>query len=80
MDDQKDEEVLKAAVGLLGDLGQTFGTRMQAMYRLPFVMSVVKEGTHFDPYSLSMHPIITSYRNYLSMHFINAPYQPTPLY
>ena len=46
MDDQKDEEVLKAAVGLLGDLGQTFGIRMQAMYRQPFVMSVVKEGTY----------------------------------
>jgi hypothetical protein len=36
--------VLKAAVGLLGDLGQIFGARMAPVYRMPFVASVRKLG------------------------------------
>lgn len=39
-DENKSEEVLKAAVGLLGDLGQIFGSRMAQVYRMPFVMTV----------------------------------------
>jgi importin subunit beta-1 len=39
-DEHKSEEVLKAAVGLLGDLGQIFGSRMAQVYRMPFVMTV----------------------------------------
>jgi hypothetical protein len=39
-DEHKSEEVLKAAIGLLGDLGQIFGTRVAPVYRMPFVLSV----------------------------------------
>jgi hypothetical protein len=39
--EQKSEEVLKAAVGLLGDLGQIFGSRMSQVYHMPFVKSVI---------------------------------------
>ena len=38
--EQKSEEVLKAAVGLLGDLGQIFGNKMVNVYRMPFVKKV----------------------------------------
>lgn len=44
MDDHKSEECLKVAVGLLGDLGQTFGVRIQPLYQQPFVAKVVAEG------------------------------------
>jgi importin subunit beta-1 len=36
----KSEEVLKAAIGLLGDLGQIFGARVAPVYRMPFVSTV----------------------------------------
>ena len=38
--EQKSTEVLKAAVGLLGDLGQIFGSRMAQIYQMPFVRAV----------------------------------------
>ena len=39
-DEQRSEEVLKAAVGLLGDLGQIYGGKMAQAFRMPFVKRV----------------------------------------
>lgn len=42
-DKNKSSEVLKTAVGVLGDLGQTFGKRMHNLYLQPFVSSLVQQ-------------------------------------
>lgn len=42
-DDQRSPEVLRSAVGLLGDLGQTFGPRMQFIFMQPFVQEFINE-------------------------------------
>ena len=52
-DEQKSEEVLKAAVGLLGDLGQIFGNKMANVYRMPFVKKVFTEGLEADDSSVN---------------------------
>lgn len=39
-------ELLKAVVGLLGDLAQTFGKRISHIFRMPFVSSLIQQGTH----------------------------------
>eukprot|EP00600_Ochromonadales_sp_CCMP1393_P003552 CAMPEP_0174993058 /NCGR_PEP_ID=MMETSP0004_2-20121128/22863_1 /TAXON_ID=420556 /ORGANISM="Ochromonas sp., Strain CCMP1393" /LENGTH=851 /DNA_ID=CAMNT_0016247129 /DNA_START=21 /DNA_END=2576 /DNA_ORIENTATION=+ len=40
-DETHTSDVLKSAVGLLGDLGQTFGVRMQPLYQMQFVPVLV---------------------------------------
>ncbi len=40
----KTDEVLKAAVGLVGDLSQTFGKRLQQYLRHPVIMQLLAEG------------------------------------
>ena len=52
-DEQKSEEVLKAAVGLLGDLGQIFGNKMANVYRMPFVKKVFIEGLETEDSSIN---------------------------
>lgn len=42
-DKNKSSEVLKTAVGVLGDLGQTFGKRMHNLYLQPYVSSLVQQ-------------------------------------
>lgn len=38
-------ELLKAVVGLLGDLAQTFGRRVSHVFRQPFVSLLVQQGS-----------------------------------
>jgi hypothetical protein len=40
---KKSSEVLKAAVGLLGDLGATFGKKLQLLFREPFASALIQE-------------------------------------
>jgi hypothetical protein len=42
-DENRTSEVLKACVGLLGDLGQTFGSKMQQLYQMPFVPMLLQQ-------------------------------------
>ena len=44
VNEHKSSEVVKAAVGLLGDLGQTFGKRVLQLFREPFVNGLIQEG------------------------------------
>lgn len=47
-DENRSSEVLKSAVGLLGDLGQTFGAKMQPLYVMPFVSMLIQQGAQAD--------------------------------
>mmetsp|Transcript_32889 Transcript_32889/g.47518 ORF Transcript_32889/g.47518 Transcript_32889/m.47518 type:complete len:856 (+) Transcript_32889:71-2638(+) len=47
-DQHRSDEVLKSAIGLLGDMGQTFGLKMQALYQQRFVMELVRQGLSSD--------------------------------
>ena len=47
-DENRTSEVLKACVGLLGDLGQTFGNKMQALYQMPFVPMLLQQASQED--------------------------------
>jgi importin subunit beta-1 len=47
-DKDRTNEVLKACVGLLGDLGQTFGVKMQALYQMPFVPLLIQQASQAD--------------------------------
>ena len=40
----KSIEIVKAAVGLLGDLGQIFGKRVINVFKQPFVSTLIQEG------------------------------------
>ena len=42
--DHKSVEIVKAAVGLLGDLGQIFGKKVINVFKQPFVSSLIQEG------------------------------------
>ena len=41
-------DVIKSAVGLLGDLGQTFGSKMQPVYQMPFVPALIQQAAVAD--------------------------------
>lgn len=43
MDPNRSYDVLKSAIGLLGDLGQTYGLRMQGLYRSPFIAHLFQQ-------------------------------------
>lgn len=45
-DPNRSGEVLKSAVGLLGDLGQIYGTKMQSFYSQPFIARLIEEAGH----------------------------------
>lgn len=45
-DPNRSGEVLKSAVGLLGDLGQIYGAKMQIVYNQPFVLKLIEEAAH----------------------------------
>lgn len=47
-DENRTNEVLKACVGLLGDLGQTFGVKMQQLYQMPFVPMLIQQAAQAD--------------------------------
>ena len=47
-DERRSDEVLKSAIGLLGDLGQTFGTKMQQLYSQPFVTALIQQANKVD--------------------------------
>jgi importin subunit beta-1 len=47
-DPNRSEDVLKSAVGLLGDLGQTFGAKMQPVYGQPFVQQVILQAISYE--------------------------------
>lgn len=44
-DSNRSGEVLKSAIGLLGDLGQAFGNKVLPVYNMPFVASLIQEGS-----------------------------------
>ena len=39
---------MKSAIGLLGDLGQTFGVKMQQLYSQPFVTALIQQANKVD--------------------------------
>eukprot|EP01038_Epipyxis_sp_PR26KG_P008524 gene8524-11521_t len=43
-DDNRTEDVLKASVGLIGDLGQTYGARMKVIFSQSFIAALIQEG------------------------------------
>jgi hypothetical protein len=45
-DPNRSGEVLKSAVGLLGDLGQIYSVKVQAVYTQPFVAKLIEEAMH----------------------------------
>ncbi len=45
-DPHRSGEVLKSAVGLLGDLGQIYGVKMQGTYNQSFVSNLINEAAH----------------------------------
>ena len=47
-DQNRSSEVLKSAVGLLGDLGQTFGAKMQGLYQMNFVPLLIQQAATAD--------------------------------
>lgn len=47
-DENRSDEVLKSAVGILGDLGMTYGARVQPIYRMPFVAQILKDALEAD--------------------------------
>lgn len=47
-DERRSDEVLKSAIGLLGDLGQTFGIKMQQLYNQPFVTALIQQANKVD--------------------------------
>jgi importin subunit beta-1 len=47
-DENRSSDVLKAAVGLLGDLGQTFGSKMLPLYQMPFVPLMIQQAAQAD--------------------------------
>ena len=47
-DENRSSEVLKSAVGLLGDLGQTFGAKMHSIYMMPFVPALIQQAAQAD--------------------------------
>lgn len=47
-DTNRTEEVLKAAVGLIGDLGQTFGAQMAPLFAQPFVANVIAQALTYE--------------------------------
>lgn len=40
--------VLKAAIGLLGDLGATYGSRMHQIFSQPYITQLLQEGRQYD--------------------------------
>ena len=40
--------VLKAAIGLLGDLGSAFGSRMHQIFSQPYIAQLLQEGRQYD--------------------------------
>jgi importin subunit beta-1 len=44
----KSTEVLKAAIGLVGDLADCFGPRMASVLSQPFVTSMLEEGSEYE--------------------------------
>lgn len=47
-DENRSEDVLKSAVGLLGDLGQTFGSKMSQVYVQPFVQPLILQAISYE--------------------------------
>ncbi len=47
-DENRSEDVLKSAVGLLGDLGQTFGSKMAPVYTQPFVQPLILQAISYE--------------------------------
>lgn len=47
-DENRTNEVLKSCVGLLGDMGQTFGIKMQALYQMPFVPMLIQQASQSE--------------------------------
>ncbi len=43
--------VLKGSIGLLGDLGVAFGTRMAAIFNQPYVLQMLQEGRQYEDMS-----------------------------
>lgn len=42
------ESVLKGAIGLLGDLGATYGSRMHQIFSQPYVVKLIQEGKEYE--------------------------------
>jgi importin subunit beta-1 len=42
-DQNRSDEVLKSSVGLLGDLGQSFGAKMLPVFQMPFVNTIINQ-------------------------------------
>lgn len=48
VDSNRSGEVLKSAIGLIGDLGQTFGTKMKPVFDMPFIHALLQQATTAD--------------------------------
>lgn len=48
LDENRSDEVLKSAVGLIGDLGQTFGSKMMPVFTQPFIQPLILQGLGFE--------------------------------
>ena len=82
--------MLKAAVGLLGDLGMTFGSRMAPIYHMPFVKTVsltltlsLTQRAHATPLLRLVNPACcnrTIISHPSSLHLIVLLLLPCPLY
>ena len=48
MDENRSDEVLKSAVGLIGDLGQTFGAKMIPVFNQPFIQPLILQGISYE--------------------------------
>lgn len=60
-DSSRTEEVIKSCVGLLGDLGQTFGVKVAHVYAMPFVPALLQEAESIDDDSTSSIAKMTSH-------------------
>jgi hypothetical protein len=73
-DESRSDEVLKAAVGLLGDLGKTFGAKMQPLYQMPFVPVLLTQAAESDQDIQEIAKWTKSVR--LSVYLYDCPHMP----
>jgi hypothetical protein len=70
-DNNRSAEVLKSAVGLLGDLGQIYGVKIQAIYNQPFVAKLIEEAMHNGDDSLQIATWARSVGSVLGFHYFS---------